>query len=747
MKIHIKGPSDYKISACTIVKNEEKTIARSIDSYKYFVNEIIILDTGSTDNTVKIAQEHGAKVYHYEWNNDFAAAKNAALEHATGDWIIFLDADEYFVENCGKRVRKAIAEAELRGNGSIGCRMINIDSNTGSVIAEIFSIRVLKKGFHYQYAVHEEPVREDYKGFLVADKTWFFLYHTGYTSKILKSKAKRNLDIMLSLLEIEKNPARRVAYKSYISDSYLAMLDHKNAIKYAKEFLKDAQRYDVKLVGCETKPYLNLIGSLQAIDADTDEIANWVNELCEKYPGYPDGVFASGCLSIRLRMFESAISTMDKAQELLNNYSDTCPSALAGNLSELYYNYGIACEGLLNIPDAISWYYKSFEARPEVDKPLVNLFRLIKKMPQDKLDGFVISLYSDKNEVKVKTVLTSLIKNYMTDQILKCYSVYRKSKDIDANAGAFILAGKGDYTGASRMFEVAFQILKDEDTAMRALICATLSGKQELIEECSNICTASQLFTLGLTNDIEKDKLDLTTMAKVINEMSILKGGKYAAELIKNITSVLNGHDLYSLTTKLERMYAFDAALAAAQFMDITPETVFLQGYILYRLRRFYEAEDLFALSEHMGYDKPALKEIRKYSNKFLADNKLTGGQLSEFKRRIELKINEGNFGSALEEIRRLKLIAEPDATILTDEAAIYYYFREYKKAAVAVETGLMKDEDNFDLLYNAGCIYEKIGDSDKASRMYRNALKKCSNAETKEDIEKSLFSLSRNGE
>jgi tetratricopeptide (TPR) repeat protein len=98
-----------KLSLCMIVKNEQDNLRRCLSSVVSHVDELIVVDTGSTDDTVAIAQEFGAKVSYFEWCDDFAAARNASIERATGDWILSLDADEVLVvEN--PQFRQILAE-------------------------------------------------------------------------------------------------------------------------------------------------------------------------------------------------------------------------------------------------------------------------------------------------------------------------------------------------------------------------------------------------------------------------------------------------------------------------------------------------------------------------------------------------------------------------------------------------------------------------------------------------------------
>lgn len=83
------------VSLCMIVKNEEKYLSRCLESVRNKVDEIIIIDTGSTDSTLEIAKQYTNKIYHFTWVNDFAAARNESLKYATSQYVLILDADEY----------------------------------------------------------------------------------------------------------------------------------------------------------------------------------------------------------------------------------------------------------------------------------------------------------------------------------------------------------------------------------------------------------------------------------------------------------------------------------------------------------------------------------------------------------------------------------------------------------------------------------------------------------------------------
>ena len=200
------------ITALCIVKNEEKNIEQSINSYKNAVDEIIIVDTGSTDNTKEICKNLGCKIFDFEWTDDFSEARNFALSKATGDWILFLDADEYFLHDLDKNFKYCLIELENNNVDMLKILTYNIDKNTNKQLHTSYGLKIFKnyKNFKYKNAIHEVL---DYPCNTLGSITnEFAIIHTGYSSNIISEKPKRNLNI---LKQKEKNNKELLTTSDY----------------------------------------------------------------------------------------------------------------------------------------------------------------------------------------------------------------------------------------------------------------------------------------------------------------------------------------------------------------------------------------------------------------------------------------------------------------------------------------------------------------------------------------------------
>jgi glycosyltransferase involved in cell wall biosynthesis len=112
---NLRSPASPTLSLCMIVKNEEKYLPQCLESVKSIVDEMVIVDTGSTDRTAEIAESFGAKMFHHPWNNDFAEARNVSLRHATCDWILVLDADEVIALQDLPKIKTLIRNKDAAG--------------------------------------------------------------------------------------------------------------------------------------------------------------------------------------------------------------------------------------------------------------------------------------------------------------------------------------------------------------------------------------------------------------------------------------------------------------------------------------------------------------------------------------------------------------------------------------------------------------------------------------------------------
>jgi len=218
-----------------IVKNEEKHLARCLESVKDVVDEIVIVDTGSTDTTLAIAEKYSAKIFHFEWQNNFAVARNKALEHSSGDWILYLDADEQLTEQ-SKRELRTLTKQKKRE--AYKCVIKNIDeiNNHPSVMTYV-RLFPNHPAIRFEGSVHEQIEsclrRNNYK---IKDCS-VTINHYGYNlpKDALQKKAKRNLELLLQ--EYSKTPSSYNAFQ--IGQTYGVLDEKSGAEEYFTTALQD----------------------------------------------------------------------------------------------------------------------------------------------------------------------------------------------------------------------------------------------------------------------------------------------------------------------------------------------------------------------------------------------------------------------------------------------------------------------------------------------------------------------------
>jgi len=219
--------SKEKISACMIVKNEEEFLPNCLNSIRAAVDEIIVVDTGSADDTVNIARNFGAKVYHHPWNDSFCEVRNHCLNYASGDWILQIDADEELEQADIPKLRLAISDN--RYNGII----IAIQSIIKDGLHTFYYPRVFRrgKGF-YKNIIHEQIIIDGERL-----STEIRLYHHGYNLDENKMRVKWHRTTHLLKKQIEQNTFDSFAWFNLIRNYRIQDL-FQDGINAGKEALK-----------------------------------------------------------------------------------------------------------------------------------------------------------------------------------------------------------------------------------------------------------------------------------------------------------------------------------------------------------------------------------------------------------------------------------------------------------------------------------------------------------------------------
>jgi tetratricopeptide (TPR) repeat protein len=208
---HQPGPvsehAGITLSACLIVKNEEQHLGRCLESIKDVVDEIVVVDTGSTDRTVEIAESFGAKIGHFEWRDDFAAARNESLRLASGHWALWIDADEELAKESHNTIREALIRPQF---GGFFIQIVNFMDEEGDANRYVHTpVRLFRRlpGVEFEGRIHEQILPSFQRlGIVPATLVNATIYHYGYRASTMAEKDKLNRTVSMLEKEVRENP-------------------------------------------------------------------------------------------------------------------------------------------------------------------------------------------------------------------------------------------------------------------------------------------------------------------------------------------------------------------------------------------------------------------------------------------------------------------------------------------------------------------------------------------------------------
>ncbi len=208
------------LSLCMIVKNEEEYLPDCLESVRNVVDQIVVVDTGSTDRTVEIARSFGAEVHSFEWRNDFAAARNESLKHATGDWILWMDADERLIPSSLPALKKILRPEKKPVIYRVEIRS-PVQGGHHVRISSAHRIFTHRRGISFTGAIHEQVSYRAAQVGAVERDSGVVLEHLGYDLDEVAQQQKNERNRQILEAAVQKEPQN--AYLRYTLGQHFAV--------------------------------------------------------------------------------------------------------------------------------------------------------------------------------------------------------------------------------------------------------------------------------------------------------------------------------------------------------------------------------------------------------------------------------------------------------------------------------------------------------------------------------------------
>lgn len=636
---------EMTLSLVMIVKDEEDNLARCLKSVQGVVDEIIVVDTGSTDKTKEIAGLFNTKIIEREWNNDFSEARNVSIEHATGDWLMFLDADEELVEEDKELLLSLKADPANEGFNFVISSFIG--SSAGQDTVSNIAIRMWKNRPEHRFhgTLHEQILDRVAKTGPVKTVN-VRINHYGYLQQIVidKEKSKRNLEIAIKMVEDE--PKNTFAHFS-LGLEYSRIAEYENAYEHfekAAELLDNQNAYFAHVLS------LNRVKILKCLER-YQEALSLVDQEAMKYPDFPDLVYSKALILFDLKNYSEALKALQVLTEMKADLSKYV-SQSGLTTYKPFCLYGAIYEMMADRKMAVSWYSKAFKNNPEYMHNTIRLVSiLLKSDPPEEVKKYLDKYINFENSILLSELSTVFI-NLGHPEIALDY--LSKAKEIDSNTpNLFVWLGKANL------------YLQKRDTALEYL---------SLVKDTSNAYLESRLdiaYCHGLNGDKEKLEKALKEMSSTqqmkpyVTILSLLfevpgfgNGAKFDEETSKIYWQVLcqlmymREFDYFEKALTLKQRLSLEDGVFALNLGNLYYDGNFkdlAMGQYMQALNSgYYDSQSLIIVGDECMsqelYDEAA--------NLYLSAAKMEPPSLGAYIKLVQLFIKQGKYTEAEEVLR-----------------------------------------------------------------------------------------------
>jgi glycosyltransferase involved in cell wall biosynthesis len=749
-----------------MVKNEEKHLAEclsSLDSIREEIDsELVIVDTGSDDNTVEIAKEYTDKVYFHEWNDNFSEMRNTVIDYANGDWFFTLDGDEVVANP--ETVIDFFKSGKYKKYNTAMMTQKNYTNLEDNRFSKILQPRLFKnKDFYYKGAIHNQP---QYKKPIYKSNT--IIEHYGYVAsdkELIERKFQRTSNILKQELENEPD---NVYYWFQLSKSYNMHGDQEDALDAIEEAYKVARENNLDL---SIRMYILIqLTKMYLINNRYKMAEKFAKNALDIKDGYVDLYYYLARAQLLQGKKEKSLNSFAKYITLIDNYDQTNSKidtavddetmgnyniayrfivALAADL-EIETDYAINSAFKIDIDSQLQYaihpfisiclnnkrykelkkFYNEQLENNNLKKNFINLLEKLKSnliIEEKKKVNFLFTDLEDNREYSLLNKVRENIyqESYKTDVTQLSDINYNKKADYYGDVVYLLLKMKNNSAyklltdireeNLNRFIKYLNDKYEDLSDVMMSFINLEIKGIAE-----ARVNKSLSRYLLALDNEVEKTN-------KTIIDNYLNSGTKYIEKLYTK--EIIENELIFELKSEEEAFLLY-----MKKAFDIKKEN--LKSYIQY-LRK---AIDIYPLMKKVV--KTLMLEVKEKEKKI---NEELEKRKKDFKFRIEKLINKGRIEESKKLIIKYEQNFERDADIYSILGTISIYEGNLDKAKEILIEGLINNYYNFDILYNLAFIFEKTGKYLEAHTAYILAKRNVDDEKIKEELQQKIMCIRKN--